>query len=98
VALVLLAASAVMAFGIWRRRPDLGGRAFLTVLLSGWLLSTLGEWAALQWFRTGLRTEWMRLLVLNALPYAVAGLPLYIALRWAITIDRATETPQQVQG
>ncbi|MDL2344516.1 hypothetical protein QOL99_10150 [Deinococcus sp. MIMF12] len=24
-ALVLLAASAVMAFGIWRRRPDLGG-------------------------------------------------------------------------
>lgn len=96
-ALVLLAASAVMAFGIWRRRPDLGGSAFLIVVLSGWLLLTAGQWATLHWFRTGLRTEFMRLLVLNALAYAVAGLPLYIALRWAITIDQATEAPEAPQ-
>lgn len=93
-ALVLLGAASVMAFGIWRGRPDLGGRAFWWVVLSSALLSVLSAWMT---FRplgmSSPLTLWM--LGGGVLAHLLGAVPLWIALRWMQTIKDATEAPRQ---
>ncbi|KEF33304.1 MULTISPECIES: hypothetical protein [Deinococcus] len=88
--LTLLAAGAAMAFGIGRGRPDLGGRAFVLVVLSSLGLTLLASWFT---FRSLGFSSQMALWAAGNIVFShlVGAVPLWIALRWIQDIQRATD-------
>lgn len=90
---VLLAAALAMAFGIWRGRPDLGGRAFIVVVLSSAVLTLLASWVTFRLL--GFSSQLTLWSVGNIVfSHLVGAVPLWIALRWMQDIKAATEAPR----
>lgn len=91
--LVLLAATLAMAFGIWRGRPDLGGRAFILVVLSSAALTLLASWVT---FRPLGFSSQLTLWAVGSIVFShlVGAVPLWVALRWVQDIKAVTEAPR----
>lgn len=86
--LVLLVAAGVLAFGIWRGRPDLGKRAFIGVVLTSLVVTIATFLLTVSFNRPNLPQMAINIFLATHLMGAV---PVWIAGNWFQVIKEATE-------